>query len=232
MYFDFFIRIIVCFLLSIVIGLERQYRHKMVGLRTNVLVSLGAFMFNWVTYASLNNDNTRIAAQVVSGIGFLGAGIIMRDGTNIKGLNTAATLWCVAAIGLMTSSGLLIEACVGTLMVLISNVILRFLSITIMDKVKNNQREVCVLRLKCNKSSENLIREDIVKFVEKNTLKLVSLNKNIKKQDLELKVVVITSRINLVEEYINKLMLNTLVNELYWNHKKCSDKTDILDEDE
>ena len=82
---DFIIRIIVCFLLSIAIGIERQYRHKLVGLRTNVLVSLGAFMFNWVTFASLDSDSTRIAAQVVSGIGFLGAGIIMKDGNKVKG---------------------------------------------------------------------------------------------------------------------------------------------------
>ena len=232
MYLDFLIRIIVCFLLSIVIGIERQYRHKMVGLRTNVLVSLGAFMFNWVTYASFNSDNTRIAAQVVSGIGFLGAGIIMRDGTNIKGLNTAATLWCVAAIGLMTSSGLLIESFVGTLMVLVSNIILRFLSITIMDKVKNNQRELCVLKINCNKSNDNLIREEIFKFIEKNSLKLIIFNKNIKKQGIELKIVIVTSRINLMETYVNKLMLNSFINELYWEHKKYSDKNDNLDEDE
>ena len=232
MYLDFLIRIIVCFLLSIVIGIERQYRHKMVGLRTNVLVSLGAFMFNWVTYASFNSDNTRIAAQVVSGIGFLGAGIIMKDGANIKGLNTAATLWCVAAIGLMTSSGLLVEACVGTLMVLVSNVILRFLSITIMDKVKNNQREVCNLRLKCSKNDEDLIRKDIFKFVEDNNLNLVGFNKAVEKDEVKLKIVIITSRINLVEEYINKLMLNSVVHELYWNHKKSSDKNDILEEEE
>ena len=85
MNFEFLIRIFVCFLLSIVIGIERQYRHKLVGLRTNVLVSLGAFMFNWVSYSALDSDSTRIAAQVVSGIGFLGAGIIMKDGNNIKG---------------------------------------------------------------------------------------------------------------------------------------------------
>ena len=65
------------------------------------------------------NDETRIAAQIVSGIGFLGAGVILRDGNKIKGLNTAATLWCVAAIGVLTSSGMIIEATVGTILVLI-----------------------------------------------------------------------------------------------------------------
>ena len=165
---DFIIRIIVCFLLSIAIGIERQYRHKLVGLRTNVLVSLGAFMFNWVTFASLDSDSTRIAAQVVSGIGFLGAGIIMKDGNKVKGLNTAATLWCVAAIGVMTSFGLLLEASIGTIMVLASNIILRFISIAIMNKVKNNQRETCILNVNCNKENEDYVRGVLLRFIENN----------------------------------------------------------------
>ena len=81
--------------LGAVIGSERQFRGRMAGLRTNALVSLGAAGF--VTFAALfptDINPTRVAAQVVSGIGFLGAGIIFRDGFNIQGINTAATLWC------------------------------------------------------------------------------------------------------------------------------------------
>ena len=232
MNFDFLIRIVVCFLLSIAIGIERQYRHKMVGLRTNVLVSLGAFMFNWVTFASVGNDHTRIAAQVVSGIGFLGAGIIMKDGNNIKGLNTAATLWCVAAIGLLTSSGLLLEACFGTLMVLFSNIILRFISITIMDKVKNNQRETCILKISFEKENEEYIRELIFNFINSNSLKIASLNKLIKNNIVELKIMIVTSRIKLLETYLNKLMLETTINSLLFEHKKYLDKEDLIDEED
>ena len=102
----FLIRITICFALSILIGLERQLRHRMVGLRTNVLVCIGAFLFVYLSFGAniVNSDTTRIAAQVVSGIGFLGAGVILRDGSKIKGLNTAATLWCVAAIGTLCRS--------------------------------------------------------------------------------------------------------------------------------
>jgi len=92
--------------LGAVIGSERQFRGRMAGLRTNALVSLGAAGF--VTFAALYPDDinpTRVAAQVVSGIGFLGAGIIFRDGFNIQGINTAATLWCSAAVGLISGSG-------------------------------------------------------------------------------------------------------------------------------
>lgn len=77
-YTTFLIRISVCFVLSLLVGLERQYRHRMVGLRTNVLVCLGAFMFVTVSFGIGVNDHARIAAQVVSGIGFLGAGVILR----------------------------------------------------------------------------------------------------------------------------------------------------------
>ena len=232
MNFEFLIRIFVCFLLSIVIGIERQYRHKLVGLRTNVLVSLGAFMFNWVSYSALDSDSTRIAAQVVSGIGFLGAGIIMKDGNNIKGLNTAATLWCVAAIGLLTSSGLLLEACFGTLMVLFSNIILRFISITIMDKVKNNQRETCILKISFEKENEEYIRELIFNFINSNSLKIASLNKLIKNNIVELKIMIVTSRIKLLETYLNKLILETTINSLLFEHKKYLDKEDLIDQED
>ena len=89
-----------------VIGSERQIRQRMAGLRTNALVALGAASF--VVFAALfpgEVSPTRVAAQVVSGIGFLGAGIIFRDGFNVHGLNTAATLWCSAAVGLLAGAG-------------------------------------------------------------------------------------------------------------------------------
>ena len=88
------------------IGSERQVRQRMAGLRTNALVALGAAGF--VTFSQLmpgpDTSPTRVAAQVVSGIGFLGAGIIFRDGFAVHGLNTAATLWCAAGVGLMAGA--------------------------------------------------------------------------------------------------------------------------------
>ena len=112
----FIVRITFCFILSILIGIERQYRHRMIGLRTNVLVGIGAFLFVYLSFAVLPDtlDRTRVASQVVCGIGFLGAGVILREGSKVKGLNTAATLWCVAAIGVLTAGGLLVEASIGT----------------------------------------------------------------------------------------------------------------------
>ncbi|EYD76732.1 Mg(2+) transport ATPase protein C [Rubellimicrobium mesophilum DSM 19309] len=89
-----------------VIGSERQIRQRMAGLRTNALVALGAASF--VIFSGLFPDEvspTRVSAQIVSGIGFLGAGIIFRDGFTVYGINTAATLWCSAGVGMMAGAG-------------------------------------------------------------------------------------------------------------------------------
>src|SRR5205823_1965121 len=98
--------LIVALSCGAVIGSERQIRQRMAGLRTNALVALGASGF--VIFSQLfphEVSQTRVAAQMVSGIGFLGAGIIFRDGFNVHGLNTAATLWCSAGVGLMAGAG-------------------------------------------------------------------------------------------------------------------------------
>jgi putative Mg2+ transporter-C (MgtC) family protein len=108
------------------IGLERQWRQHLAGLRTNTLVALGAAIF--ITYARAAGDNegaTRIAAQVVSGIGFLGAGVIFKEGLNVRGLNTAATLWCSAAVGLLAGEGLALYGLIGAVLVIAANVGLR-----------------------------------------------------------------------------------------------------------
>jgi putative Mg2+ transporter-C (MgtC) family protein len=114
------------FLLGTLIGAERQYRQRTAGLRTNALVALGAAAF--VDLGMTINDRaggTQILAYVVSGIGFLGAGVIMKEGLHVRGLNTAATLWCSAAVGGCAGSGHLAEAVLLTGFVLAGNTFLR-----------------------------------------------------------------------------------------------------------
>lgn len=121
-----FINLAVAMLLGAGIGFERQWRQRMAGLRTNTLVAIGAASF--VVFASLipgDGSPTRVAAQVVSGIGFLGAGIIFREGMQVTGLNTAATLWCSAAIGLLAGSGHPLHASVAAAFVILVNLLLR-----------------------------------------------------------------------------------------------------------
>ena len=112
-------------LLGSAIGFERQWHQKMAGLRTNALVALGSCGF--VVFSSMigAGDPTRVAAQVVTGIGFLGAGVILREGINVHGLNTAATLWCSAMVGTFAGSGFLVPSTVAAIFVVGTNLCLR-----------------------------------------------------------------------------------------------------------
>lgn len=130
----FFGRAGVALLLGAFFGAERQRRSRMAGLRTNALVALGAALFEMLALflavspnaaAEHSTDFTRVTAYVVSGVGFLGAGVIIRDGVNVRGINTAATIWRSAAVGALSGTGYLIPAAIGALTVLIVHLGLR-----------------------------------------------------------------------------------------------------------
>ena len=125
-FLDLCVSLAIAFVLAALIGAERQYRQRNAGLRTNVLAAVGAAAF--VTLGMRVNGApgaTQIAAYVVSGIGFLGAGVIMKEGAQISGLNTAATLWCSAAVGALCGAGLAAEAGALTIAILAGNTALR-----------------------------------------------------------------------------------------------------------
>ncbi len=114
------------FALGTAIGLERQLRQRAAGLRTTVLVAVGAAAFADLGHHLLGAQGaTQLIAYIISGIGFLGAGVIMKDGGNISGLNTAATLWCSAAVGAFAGAALHAEAALLTVFVLAANTLLR-----------------------------------------------------------------------------------------------------------
>jgi putative Mg2+ transporter-C (MgtC) family protein len=104
--------------LSGLIGFEREFNKRDAGLRTHIMVGLGAALFT-IVGAELGVDRTRMAAQVVSGIGFLGAGTIFRAGDSVKGLTTAAGMWTVAGIGVAAGFGLLLLATTATVIALV-----------------------------------------------------------------------------------------------------------------
>ncbi len=115
------LRLVLSCIMGGIIGYERQMRHKSAGLRTNMLVALGACLIMLLSQALYDNvegktnaDPARLAAQVVSGIGFLGAGAIMKEGLTVTGLTTAATLWVVAGVGLAVGAGFYLGAGVTT----------------------------------------------------------------------------------------------------------------------
>ncbi len=117
--------VVSAFVFGVVIGVERQLGQHPAGLRTNALVALGSALFVSVSLMSQPADATRVVGQVVTGIGFLGGGVILREGLNVRGLNTAATLWCSAAVGCLCGLGLIWEAMFGTSLIVMSNLCLR-----------------------------------------------------------------------------------------------------------
>ena len=159
---DITLRLAVAMLLGGVIGFEREYRAKDAGFRTHFLVALGSALFCIVSQFGFGfelKDSSRVAAQVVSGIGFLGAGTIIFQKNVVRGLTTAAGLWVTAAIGLACGTGMYLPAVVTTLMVLIgleilsaviprvsTSVVILSFSATSQDSVKQAVRE---LRLNC-----------------------------------------------------------------------------------
>jgi putative Mg2+ transporter-C (MgtC) family protein len=129
------ISLLVAFAMGTLIGAERQYRQRTAGLRTNVLVAIGACQFvDMAMHLSGPDGAVRVVAYVVSGIGFLGAGVIMKEGANIRGLNTAATLWCSAAVGACAGADLVAQSVLLTAFVLAGNTMLRPL-VSVLERV-------------------------------------------------------------------------------------------------
>ena len=125
---EFTIRLFTALLAGLLIGFERQWHHKSAGLRTNTLVSVGSALFVLLSVILTQNGNgdvTRIIGQVVTGIGFLCAGIIFREGISVHGLTTAVTVCCCAAIGCVAAAGFYAETFIGTSIIIIINVILK-----------------------------------------------------------------------------------------------------------
>lgn len=124
-FLDSIVSLTTAFVLGTAIGAERQYRQRSAGLRTNVLVAVGAASFVDLAAVVGGTDGAiRVMAYVVSGIGFLGAGVIMKEGGNIRGLNTAATLWASAAVGACAGADRVAEAILVTLFILAANTLL------------------------------------------------------------------------------------------------------------
>jgi putative Mg2+ transporter-C (MgtC) family protein len=127
---DIFIRILIAALLGGVVGIEREIREHTAGFRTHILVSVGAAAFTLASSYGIEGtgfDPNRISAQVVTGIGFLGAGAIIRYGVSVRGLTTAASLWTVASVGLLSAQGFYYAALITTGVVIVSLYLLRLI---------------------------------------------------------------------------------------------------------
>lgn len=193
-FMDFTIGLTVCFLLSFVLGLERQYRKRSLGLRTMILVSIGSYMFVSFSFLVVGYelDVSRIASQVVAGIGFLGAGVIIKDNekNRVRGLTTAATLWCDAGIGILCAGGFLKEAIISSLFVLFANIILRNLNSLVNDRVDDmNTTETWSITLNTTEPSKiiSYLTEKLDSSIETNNYKVndnkITFNLLVKKNE-------------------------------------------------
>lgn len=214
-YIDIGIRILSALLLGFAIGLEREMTNKYAGLRTNILVCLGACIFTIIsiygfpTFAEGDNvvvsqatgvrDTARIAAQVVTGIGFIGGGTVLRHGATVFGLTTAATLWIAAAIGMACGVGMYSVAIFGTVLSIITLVSVRvFEKNVLISSTKNTKR------LKVNISCLSEKSDDIYNYLVEHYTHLREISKKFNKQDESL------TKINVILDVTGKKPIQTM----------------------
>lgn len=170
----FSFRLLLAVLLGAVIGFERQWTRHNAGIITNIIVCIGAFLFTSFGYLTQENnpDITRIAAQVVSGVGFLGVGLIVREGGNVKGLNTAATVWVSSAIGILCCLPKIQYSIIATVVIVIIHLVLHPISDKIdrikkYEKTKNENREKFYkITVICPERAALDIRENIMSTIK------------------------------------------------------------------
>lgn len=166
---DTLVSLTVAFALGSLIGIERQVRQRTAGLRTNTLVAVGAAVFVDMANRLGGHDGAvHVVAYVVSGIGFLGAGAIMKEGANVTGLNTAATLWGSAAVGACAGADLIGEAIIAALFVLASNTLLRPVVNRINRRPINEESSEAIYRffVICQRNAQGEVREALVELLE------------------------------------------------------------------
>jgi putative Mg2+ transporter-C (MgtC) family protein len=177
----FVMRMGLALLLGAIMGLERQWHQRMAGTRTNALVATAASAFTMIGLIVADPAGaSRIVGQIVTGIGFLGAGVIFKEGGTIHGLNTAATVWCSAAVGSLCGIGQIQYALVMALAVLFTNVALRPLAYKLRPEIKEEETNYH-LELICAAKDETQVRALLLDAVDHNHVALTSLNS----EDLE-----------------------------------------------
>jgi putative Mg2+ transporter-C (MgtC) family protein len=222
------LRLGTALLVGAIIGFERQWRQRMAGLRTNALVSIGAAGFVvFSTTVSGDNSPTRVAAQIVSGIGFLGAGVILREGINISGLNTAATLWCSAMVGTFAGAGQLTASALAGAFVVGTNLVLRPI-VRIINKQPLGAVEVethYVVELRCQGQEEAHIRALLLQAAASAGLglrRLTSENLEDSPQVTVSALLVSVSRNDAaLEQIIGRMSLEPFVTAAHWQAEQA-----------
>lgn len=229
-YSEFSFGLLICFLLSFILGIERQYRRRSLGLRTMILIAIGSYLFVSFSFllSDYNIDATRIASQVVAGIGFFGAGVILKDTekNKVRGLTTAATMWCDAAIGVLCAGGFIEEAVVATLFVLFANIVLRYINHFINDRTRNKSISE-VFNVKINSDDISKISDYINKYIlDKKDIEIINYIKN--DNDIEFDFVVNKNENKKFNDFIIDIMSKFKIKK--YEYKKL-DEYNIGDEE-
>lgn len=176
-YIYFILNILVALGLGGIIGLERQLTGRTIGIRTCVLVCMGACIFTSFPFCIDGEDILRMAAPIVSGVGFLGSGIIFKEGANVRGINTAATIWCTAAIGILAGAGLYGQASIAALCLVAGNLALRPLARRIGGHgAFNDMGYVYKIFCTCSIDREQEIRQKILNLLQAEKLQILNLS--------------------------------------------------------
>lgn len=219
---DVAFRLVAALLLGAAVGVERQYRQRAAGLRTNALVALGAAAFALIGFSMAGEASpSRMAAQVVSGIGFLGAGAIMREGLNVKGLNTAATLWCAAAVGVACGAGFIAIAALLAGLIIAVNIVIRPLVAAIDRAPRAGAEAERAFRISatCAVAGEAPMRLLLVKQIaasEARLLRLDSEETDAGRVVLSARVVAAGDAVGTVEAIVARLSLEPAVMRAGW----------------
>jgi putative Mg2+ transporter-C (MgtC) family protein len=215
-------RILIALLLGIAIGLERQWRQRMAGLRTNALVAVGAALFASISILMDARINpTQVAAYVVSGIGFLAGAVIFKEGLSVRGLNTAATLWATAAVGTLSGSGFVAEAAIGAVAIISANVLLRPI-VQRINRQPLDQSELSLpydITVTCHGQNEETCRASVLAQIRATTLMLRSLEShNVDAEHVQVKARVVTaSRADTkLERIVGRLSLDPMILAASW----------------
>ncbi|WEB43591.1 MgtC/SapB family protein [Streptomyces yunnanensis] len=197
----------------------------MAGLRTNALVAAGSALFVLLSNygfaqatSTVGYDGSRVAAQIVSDIGFLGAGVIIRDGLSVRRLNTAATLWCAAAVGALAGTGLYVLAGLGTVAVVCANLLLRPLG-RHLDQVPRGGAEVVTdyyFEAVCTKAEEAHIRALVVQAVARPGFRLRSVFAEEDKVTVAAELTTERRDDSLLEAAVSRLSLEPAVSAVSW----------------
>lgn len=175
-YMDFVIRVLLSLVLGFFVGLERQFTGHPAGIRINVLIALGTSFFTLFPMLYGSDQVFRVGASIVSGVGFLCSGVIFKESGTVRGMNTAATLWCTAAIGILASTGMWWMAVSATGILIISNIILRPLAykLTSIGGMYDSD-QMYQISVTCQEQAERDIRLAIIKNHSNKSLYLTYL---------------------------------------------------------